>query len=409
MKKLFSFFIEHGTIILLAFAMGFLVVSPSFIYPLIAGKSYQGVDIGSWVDYSYYLGKGREILEGHSLGNNNLKIGKDASSDPHQVYIEYLFLGPLRLLGLGDILAPYITQLYYIITVLGIVVLALLIYFFILYLSGNKLLAITIALFTIGGNTLVKLYHDSITMERPNFNMFIRPIIPLYGLIGLFAYLNVFIRSLKLGTRYNIFLSGILLGSLFYVYPFTWTFALALTGSLLLIYIFFRNPVQAKKVLIIIVIGIIVGLYTLVRTYNFSHSDMGRQIMYFAIDDTNNHTPYPISKLSVLVLILLALYSYKNRKDYSCPLLFAIILASWICLNQQIITGKSPQLLHYFWYFTIPTSIVVGFYLAWSLLQKIQLNFVRKYSWVVLVILIAVAFFTTAKQQYIGTLATLYF
>ncbi|MBI5728700.1 MAG: hypothetical protein HY983_00435 [Candidatus Magasanikbacteria bacterium] len=407
MKRLCNFFIEHKAIVLLATALGFFVISPSFLYPLLAGNSYRGVDIGSWVDYSYYLGKGREILEGHSLGNDNLKIGKDASSDPHQVYIEYLFLGPLRLLGLGDVMAFYITQLYYVVAIFGIIGLALLIYFFILYLSGgNKLLAITIALFTIGGYTLVKLYHDPVTMERPDFNMFVRPIIPLYGLLTLFAYLNVLIRSLRSDRWKNVYWSGLLFGTLFYVYPFTWTFAGALTGSLLLVYIVFRKTVQVKKVLAVMAIGLVVGSYTLVRTVTFPYSTMGKQIMYFAIDDTNNHTPYPVSKLSVLVLILLALYAYKNRKDESLPLLLAIVLASWICLNQQVITGQSPQLLHYFWYFTIPTSIVVGSYLAWSLVQSMQLKFVQKYGWIALVALIVVAFFTTARQQYLGTLAT---
>jgi hypothetical protein len=273
-------------------------------------------------------------------------------------------------------------------------------------LSGDKWLAIAVAFFSIGGHTLLKLTHNAVTMERPDFNMFVRPIIPLYGLLFLFAYLNVLARALKSGGWKNIFCAGISFGALFYVYPFTWTFALALMGSLVLVHVVLRNTAQVKMVLIIMAIGLAVGSYTLMKTYTFPHSVIGRQILYYAIDDTKNHTPAHVSKISLLVLALLAIFAYQNRKNESLPLLLAIILSSWICLNQQVITGQSPQIMHYFWYFTIPTSIVVGFYLAWSLLQNTKLSFVRKYGWIVLVLLIAGAFFTAARQQYLGTLAT---
>lgn len=371
-----------------------------------AGNSYRGINIGEWVDDAHYIVKGREILEDHSLGNIFLKIGKNDSSDPHQVYIEYLLLAPVKFLGLSGIAKNHIVELYGIYAFLGVVLLVLLIYFFVLGLSGDKLLSAASALFAVGGYTLIKLSQAPVTSVMPGLNIFSRPIMPVYGVLTLFIYINLLSSCIKQAGWKRVFWAGISFGALFYVYPYTWTFALAMTGSLFLIFIFLRDWLLVKKVLAISIIGIAIGAYTLFKMFSFQFTEIGKQILYYGT--TLNHAPAPFSKILFLVLVLSLIFAYRNKWDKNSFMLLSIILANWIVLNQQIITGRVPQVMHYFWYFTIPTSIVVGSYSAWAILWSMDggKSFLQKYGNLLLCTVIAIAFLNVARQQYLGTMAT---
>ncbi|OGF64225.1 hypothetical protein A2661_00575 [Candidatus Giovannonibacteria bacterium RIFCSPHIGHO2_01_FULL_45_24] len=401
-----NFFTEHKFILSSAVGLALLVISPALLFPFMAGDAYKGINIGEWSDDFHYIAKGREILEGHSLGNIFLKIGKNDSSDPHQVYIEYLLLAPVKLLGLSRAAVDYIVPVYTLYAFLGVVLLIFSIYFFILRLSAHKLLSAAIALFTIGGYSLVKLYHVPITATNPDPNIFSRPIMPVYGLLALFIYINLLARSLKSSERKHVLWSGIAFGALFYVYPYTWTFASALTGSLFLIYLCLRDWESAKKVFWVSAIGLAVGAYTLFKTFSFQYSEIGKQILYYGT--TLNHAPAPFSKILFLVLILSIIFAYRNKWGKNAPLLLSVVLANWIALNQQVITGRVPQLMHYFWYFTIPTSIVVGAYLGWALVCGAERGklMLRKYGTIFLAALIIAAYFNAASRQYQVTLIT---
>ncbi|QQG42865.1 MAG: hypothetical protein HYW15_01505 [Candidatus Giovannonibacteria bacterium] len=400
-----GFLKEHRFILISAIFLALAVISPTLLFPLLAGDSYKGINLGEWDDDAAYIAKGREILESHSLGNIFLKIGKNDSSDPHQVYIEYLLLAPVRMLGLSSVAKSHIVALYGFYAFLGVALLILFIYFFVLNLSGNKLLSAAAALFAVGGHELVKLYHLPVTAVAYNFNIFSRPIMPVYGLLALFIYINLLAKSLRESGWRCVFWAGISFGALFYVYPYTWTFALALTGSLFLIYLFLRDWGQAKKVFYISAIGFAVGSYALVLFLSFISSEIGKQIAGFTT--FISHAPAPFSKLSFLILIMAIIYAYKNRDKKDYPILLAIILASWITLNQQVITGRDPQGVdHYFWYFTIPTSIVAGSYVSWALVWGWERGklILQKYGSALLGIVIIVAFLNTAGQQYARTI-----
>ncbi|OGF64226.1 hypothetical protein A2661_00580 [Candidatus Giovannonibacteria bacterium RIFCSPHIGHO2_01_FULL_45_24] len=396
-----KFFTEHKFIFVCAILLAFLILLPSWMFPFMAGDAYNGINLGEWDDDAAYIARGREILEGHSLGNTFLKIGKNDSSDPHQTYIDYLLLAPVKLLGLSGVAKNHIVVLYGFYTFLGVALLVLFIYFFILHLSDNKLLSAAAALFTVGGYELVKLYHLPVTAVAYNFNIFSRPIMPVYGLLALFIYINLLAKSLRESGWRRVFWAGISFGALFYVYPFTWTFAAALTGSLFLIYICLRDWESAKKVFWVSAIGLAIGSYALVLLALLMSSEIGKQIAGFTT--FISHAPAPFSKLSFLILIMAIIYAFRNRGKKDYPILLAIILASWIALNQQVITGRDPQGVdHYFWYFTIPTSIVVGSYVSWALVWGAERGklILRKYGSALLGIVIVIAFLNTASRQY---------
>jgi hypothetical protein len=67
--------------------------------------------------------------------------------------------------------------------------------------------------------------------------------------------------------------------------------------------------------------------------------------------------------------------------------------AGWIALNQQVLTGRLLQYGHYYWYFIVPLSIVIGAYFLHVALPE-RLRRVFAFG------LIALAFVNIAGQQF---------
>src|SRR3989344_9153464 len=238
-NKISRFAVAHKLILISGFAMAFLIFSPQIFYPLLTKDSYQGINAGDYsVDEFQYVTKGKEILEGHGLGNWILREGKDWYNI-HGGYVEYLFMLPLKVLGLEKVDVALVFRTF---GFLGTFFLLLAIYFLIFRLSQNKLLSVAIALFFVGGYALVRLYPAAylLGVDRAELNIYNRPAVPLYAMLGIFIYLNLLIKSLRSDKFLHIIGSGISLGALFYIYFYGWTMAYAITAALFLIYLFKR-------------------------------------------------------------------------------------------------------------------------------------------------------------------------
>ena len=103
-----------------------------------------------------------------------------------------------------------------------------------------------------------------------------------------------------------------------------------------------------------------------------------------------------MSKTGVAIAFRFALYFYVRGKGPNIYFIFAIILAGWIALEQQLITGVTVQYSHYYWYFIVPMTILVGVYMSAYLIPE------RLLSWRIafLALLIGVAFLNTTAGQY---------
>jgi len=71
-----------------------------------------------------------------------------------------------------------------------------------------------------------------------------------------------------------------------------------------------------------------------------------------------------------------------------------MILAGWVALNQQVISGRMLQYGHYYFYFIVPFSIIVSFYMVWCLIQN---NDIRKYLFSFIIVIV---FINTIGGQY---------
>lgn len=381
---------EHGGAIAGALVAAFLVFSPliGFIF---LSESYQGINVGNYFqDEFHYLAKIREVLDGNGLGNIILRDGKNGYN-PEQKYGEYMVL-PFRWLGLSHTIdvPTLVTTLGF----AGVFVLVLLIYALLFQLSRDKRLSILSALFIVLAYNVATRYNF---IEY--FNIYGRPVYPLLSSLTFFLYLNLLVKSLKSEQRRYLLGAALVFGLSFYIYLFCWSFILVLNGILAVTLLFKGERRQVKRVLAISSIGLLLGSVELLMVYLYSQSDMGRQILAFGGGAFSRE--FIFIKISWLALALFLFCFSRNRSDENWPLFFGLILAGIVSINQQLITGREFQAFHYFWNFIIPTVVIVGLYMVWSLVTSPVLKRVFFYTLLVLI------FVNSATQSYLGTLSSL--
>lgn len=353
---------RHWLILASAAALTILVSLPVLLFPVMAGEEYRGISIAHFgTDEHYYLTRGKEILEGHGLGNIILREGKDAK-EPQFTYVEYALLLPLRALGV----APHVdvVTLYNVFTALGVFILILLIYFFALELKDDRLFAVLSALFVVGGYSII--YNK--TIGSPELNIYGRAIFPYISSIVFFIFARLTLKSLRSPNGKDAFFAGLSFGALFYVFFYAWSFALALLGSLIVVYLIKKEFFQVKKLTVIALVGLALGAFNLIHLLLFYAGEQGRQLAFF-LWAAASRTPI-LSKISLAMIVVLAVYAYRRRGDSRLPVIIGFILAGLVALNQQIITGRVVQYGHYYWFFVVPFSIVLGWYMVWGMLPS---------------------------------------
>lgn len=382
---------SHLIIVPFAVAMALLIELPLILFPILAGKDYQGINIAHFgTDQHFYLTRAREVLDGNGLGNSILREGKDGQ-DPFFTWNERVLLTPYRWLGVAE--SMNVATLYTVMNCVGIFILILLLYCFAYQLSNNKLISTTIATFVVGGYSFV----FNRTIFYADMNLYGRAMSPYLSSIGLFIYLNLLVRmNVKFRLRTAI-AAAFAFGALFYIYLYAWTYALAFNGILLALFLFRREWNRARSLAAVMVVGLLIGSYNLFFLFRSLFSDAGREIRYFHFVE---HTHAPLfSIVGAVSLCIFAVYWWKNRKDERLPYIFAFILAGWAVLNQQIVTGLKIQPGHYYWYFVVPVGIILALFMVWSLLKR---------SWrpAFCAVLLLAVFVNTIGGQYRSTLRT---
>ena len=391
-KKCQKLFFDHWFIIASGLLLVVLIESPLFVFPFIAKDAYRGINfIEFGCDSHFYLSRGKEILDDNGLGSSVIREGKD---NPNYYFsaIEYILVKPIVWLGVASKVT--IVQLYNIYNFISVFVIILLIYNLVLQMSGGKkFLAATTALFVVGGSSIIESKH----FFYNEFNIYSRPVFPYTISLVFFLYLNLLYKSLISHKKILIGIAGMVFGLLFYIYSFGWSFAAAITAILLILYFLKKDFASAKKVIYIFCIGFATGAYNLFRIFSFILAPASKNFSYFS-HLLHTHTPIFVN-VGFVMLIFFIIFSFQRRDDKNLPFILSLILAGWVALNQQIVTGKLLQYNHYYWYFIIPISIIVGFYMLWFLLNS------DRWRKMIFIIFLVVAFLNTIVGQYRSILA----
>lgn len=205
-------------------------------------------------------------------------------------------------------------------------------------------------------------------------------------------------KALRSHLRRYTFSAGIALGLLFYVYFYAWTFALALGGVLFMILFFKKDWAKLRTLACIFGIGSLIGPFNVLRIFEFLRSSAGLQFSYFS---WSSHGRFIMpNTLGLFMLCLYAWFAYRKREDSNTWLIFGLILAGFVALNQQLITGRVVQQNHYYWFFIVPVYIISGMYMLWSLLEG------KRWQGVIYVLLGCMVLLNTAVGQYRSFLTT---
>ncbi|MBI5412990.1 hypothetical protein HZA42_01410 [Candidatus Peregrinibacteria bacterium] len=394
-----SFFCEHYFILIVGLFLSWLVVAPVALFPLLEGQNYRGINIGIFGDDDIgYLARGKEILEGHGLGNYLLNVGKDEPS-PQHIYAEYFLVWPLRLLGYQNI---NIVKVYTIANFFGIFFLIVAIYFFTLRLAGNKWLAALVGLFVIGGYTFVIQYPIRVSPYTDQINIYTRPLMPYFASLFFFIFLYFLLKSFDSIKKWPVLCSSIVLGTLFYIYPYAWTFAVALLVVLVCMYVIKIDISKLKKIIFIATVGLIIGLPVLIQFFLITHPELVRQVNYFS-GLTYDRSFAPWSKILLFSLLLWMIFFIVRKNNQNRYFIFCLLITGILVMNQQVFTGRSIQPLHYFWYFIIPLVIVTDFSMLWLIFHC---YLTRSLKSILFFSLLLMVFGNTVFRQYVAYLYT---
>ena len=246
----------------------------------------------------------------------------------------------------------------------------LLIYFFIFLLSRDKLAAISGAALILLADSVQSYYGLSKILQGVSPDDFLRiakPVNPAMIYILFFGFLIAFWVYYQKPNWRNGIISAVLLGSNFYNYFYTWTYLYAFGGILTLFLLLNKKWNEALNIIYVFAGALLVAIPYVINLYQAKlhpgYEDAG--IRFGLID---SRAPIFIGLVSLFALLI---YLLKFPKDDKSNFYFglALLLAPFITLNQQLITGKILQPAHYHWFFHKPigvllTLIVVFYYLS---------------------------------------------
>ena len=386
MSVLFGKLRSHWIALAAALLVALFVASPIIVFPYVAGNEYRDINIMHFGSDEYlYLVRGKEALEEKNLGQPFLADGKDGQ-DPTFSYAEKILVAPLSILGISEHvnIVTYVN----IVNFVSVAVLMLLMYGFALRLSGNRWIALAGAVFAITGYSIPEAH----TLFYSSYNIYGRSVFPFMSSIPFFAFLIALHEAIVVRRNWIwSVVAGLLLGALCYIYFHAWTFAFALVAALALLYALLRDWPRVRRVCAIGAIGAAVGAYNIIQLFLYVGGPFAAQLSYYYYAVKERF--FVMSNTGAAVALLLAVVVYRRGSDTNTPFIAAIVAASVLAVNQQIITGRVVQYGHYFWYFISPLSIIIAAYLLWRLLPP-------RFARVLPILIIGLGFFNIAGQQY---------
>lgn len=359
----------HKAAIFLAILVGVIVAFPQIYFRYDNRQIYQGIDMISSHEETFYLSRIQEAREGRfNLSGSLFKEGKH---DPYlqpplgEILIAYLgkilFLDLKNTILLARFIFPFLTFL--------------VVYAFVFLISKEKLIALaaSTAIFSLDTFfinreaffSLFKVLQGGIPFIPIDFLQFWRPVHPMVSSFFFFAFLLSFWLFYKREEwRFGV-LSALIIGLSFYIYSYLWTFLLSFWIIFLLILIFQKKWHLLKKMIIMLFLGSLIGLPLFFNYYLFlSHPYSSDLFERLVLNKTPRELHLPFSGIFLLIIFLI-FFPRKWKERYY--FLLTSLLAPFFLYNQHLITGRSIQVAHYWRYYRLPLAIMILIILFFSL------------------------------------------
>ncbi|MDO8620903.1 MAG: hypothetical protein Q7R31_01345, partial [Candidatus Levybacteria bacterium] len=393
MNQFKEVFGEHKAAVCLALLASIIVALPQvyFRFEHRSDGLYQGIEL---LPDSPWSARAREVQDGHpNFGNIYQKDGKD---NPYLLQP----LGSMVVGYMGEVFNLDINNTFLLSRLVLPFIIFLLIYCFVLLLSRDKLAALCSAAVLLLADSLMSysgIYRILHGISPDNFLRLARPVNPAMIYILLFSFLISFWLFYKEKKWFYGIVSAVLLGLNFYNYLYSWTFLYAFGGLLVLFVLIQKNWREAIRISSVFFGALLVAIPYGLNLYRASlHPAYQETSARFGVILT--HAPLFVGFVVIGALIVFLFgFPKEDREKYYFGL--GLLLAPFITMNQQVLTGKLLQVAHYHWFFHKPIAVIFILIVIFYLLAKRGLDFYKK---ALAVIIIAVSIFTGMFTQVVS-------
>lgn len=380
---LYALSLRHVAGLIFAFIVGSVVVAPQLAFIIDEGERYQGLYMMMSTESEwYYLARMHEFYDEGRIGNPYLLEHKFHGPIFISPGAETLLAIPGKLL---DISVPTINLIY---KFLLPAITFFLLYLFIYRLTSSVAWSVTGGLFFLLGSTW--LYANNLTHFLRGDSWFFREFVynravhPQFDGVLFFTYLHVLLSALRRSSIAWYTLLGALLGLSFYTYFYSFTFFFALNVVTMCVWYFIGKKQEVLHIGAATLGGFLIGFPAILAIFGaMNHPDYA-QITAYSI----SHGRFAeISKNGLLVSALLLMVALKARMlgifevyRERVLLLVALLVTTFLVVNQQLFTGLSLHSGHYHHNFNIPIFIIVLMCLASAVadhLMTIRSSFTR--------------------------------
>ena len=165
------------------------------------------------------------------------------------------------------------------------------------------------------------------------------------------AALYFIFRALKYKTRRDIILGGLFFGSTFYTYLFDWGYLLVGISILAILFLCQKKYSEFKILLYALLIGFIVSIPYWINLFELKALPQFKDIFYRTGMEISNAFRWGSvwkSYLRNIILTALIWMTWRKKDKLSVNFITAFLLAYFVVVNAQVITGFQAQPDH--WY-----------------------------------------------------------
>lgn len=361
--------------LILSIIIGFVHIYPDVKFICKQGDEFKGITLNAAHDSIVYLGRINSIYKGDKKAIAGIDIFEHKDDPWVLPFIPELVLGTI-----GSTLQIPLNYFKIVLTFFLPVINFWLIYYF-AFLVGNSKSAAIVSAFaaTLGysffaGDPLY-IYNLLFNKDTAIQLWFLRTISPQFNYILLLISWIFLFRFIRNKSYFHSVLSGVSIGLYFYIGGIYYlTYFTVFVGLILISALMLRNYIQLKRISIMIPIVFFMAIPFAINQYNlvflpeYSYLMDRLAIIYGRV---------PIIPVGITVVSVLISWFHYSRKTEYAKFIILFVLTGFICLNQQLITGKTSQPSHWQNYM-VKTFVIIVLFPTIALFFKEKKYFLNK-------------------------------
>jgi len=361
-------------------AMTLLSLIPQFHLWIVRGRNWNGTYATLQGDEFLYSAYVNALAEGRPRRNDPFAGRDDVPQSPLpessfsvQFIPAYLLAFPARAFSLST------STIFIVMLALGGLLSTWSLFWFLHQVTGDKRIAAVGAVFVLcygalaGGQGLAGVLFK---FERSAFVPFLRRYQPAAVLPVFFCFCGFMWQTLTAPIRRRSIVAGVLAGlgmsALVFSYLYLWTAAYAWFACLTLLWLLLAAPMERWTRILPLAVTAVIALacllpYVILISHR-SFSLANAQIMIHTHRPDLFHPPELIG-IAILLIILMAVPRHQIEKtDPRIIFALSLSLLPFILFNQQVITGRSMQPVHFDYYianYAVLISLVILASIVW--------------------------------------------